>query len=95
MSFELPPSLLCVTALKLLSCLSFNIVMLQCRGCFNGSDFQFYPGVKDASSFPSHLEGGRFVFWTEDPSMFTSTECICPVRIVNAFLVFNCAICGL
>lgn len=57
--------------------------------------FSFNSGVKDASSFPSHLGYGHFVFQTEDPSMSTSTQHICPVRIVNAFLVFNCTICGL
>ena len=57
--------------------------------------FNFNSGVKDASSFPSHLEYGHFVFQTEDPSTFTSTGHICPVCIVDAFLVFNSAICGL
>lgn len=57
--------------------------------------FSFNSGVKDVSSFPSHLAYGHFVFQTEDPSMFASTEHICPVCVVNAFLVFNCAICGL
>lgn len=57
--------------------------------------FNFNSGVKDASSFPSHLDYGQFVFQTEDPSMFTSTEHICPVCIVNAFPGSSCAICGL
>ena len=57
--------------------------------------FSFKSGVKDASSLPSHSDSGRFVFQNEDPSMFTSTEPVCPVCVVNAFLVFSCATCGL
>lgn len=55
----------------------------------------FHSGVKQTSSAPSHLDCGHFVFQTEDPSIFTSTEHICPVRAVNAFLVFSCTVCGL
>lgn len=93
MSFELPPCLLSVTALKLSACLSFNIVMLQCRGCFYGSDFNLNSAVKEASS--SHLERGGSVFQAEDASMATSAEHSCPVCVVDASLVFNCAVCGL
>lgn len=51
-SFELLPPLLCVTAFKLCSCLSFNVVMLQCRGCFCGSDFQFSLWPEGGFLFP-------------------------------------------
>lgn len=95
MSFELPPCLLGVTALKLSACLSFNIVMLQCRGCFYGSDFNLNSGVKEASSFSSHLECGHSVFQAEDASMATSAEHSCPVCVVDASLVFDYAVCGL
>lgn len=82
MSFELPPCLLGVTALKLSACLSFNIVMLQCRGCFYGSDFNLNSGVKEASSFSSHLECGHSVFQAEDASVATSAEHSCPVCVL-------------
>lgn len=95
MSFELPPCLLGVTALKLTACLSFNIVMLQCRGCFYGSDFNLNSGVKEASSSSSHLERGDSMFQAEDAPMATSAEHSCPVCVVDASLVFNCAVCGL
>lgn len=69
--------------------------MLQCRGCFYGSDFNLNSGVKEASSFSSHLECGGSIFQAEDASVATSAEHSCPVCVVDASLVFICAVCGL
>lgn len=69
--------------------------MLLCRGCFYGSDFNLNSGVKEASSSSSHLERGGSVLRAEDASMATSAEHSCPVCVVDASLVFNCAVCGL
>lgn len=69
--------------------------MLHCRGCFCGSDFNLNSGVKEASSFSSHLERGGSTLRAEDASMATSAEHSCPVCVVDASLVFKRAVCGL
>lgn len=69
--------------------------MLHCRGCFCGSDFNLTSGVKEASSFSSHLERGGSTLQAEDASMAISAEHSCPVCVVDASLVFKRAVCGL
>lgn len=88
-SFELLLPLLCVTALKLWPCLSFNVVMSQCRGCFCGSDFQFSLWRKGGFLFP--FPSG---IWALCISGWGSLHAhyVC---IVKAFLVLPCALCGL